>query len=180
MKKLIITLIITAAAAPIFAFDFNSNNLVINSEIKSEIQKTLLQEVKSEVLGNILYQNNNSGQESKPEVVTLISEKMKLALQEITRNTKMRRNIFTSSFITEQKIQKYRYSDMLRYNVPLKIYKYVVSNFDLDKIKNPNVICIHHEETMIEFRFQYLSHFVVVYYDYNYKNKPIKRGLFHI
>ena len=171
MKKLITTLMVTAVSVPIFAFDFD--NLKINADINTEINSFVNQEINK--VAEESAQVKSAEQNQDNEIVIAIKEKMQEALEEINRNTKLRRNIFTRSFIEEQKVQKRRYQNMIRQDVPTQIYEYIEMNFDLPQIKNLWVVCIHHNETIVEVRFTFASHYAIVYYDYNDEQNHIKQ-----
>lgn len=172
MKKHILTIIACMTAVSAFAFDFDKNKIEINANIKSEIKTVLTQNINTDIKKDYKYHVKGSKQNPDNKIIKLIREQMQIALQEIKRNTKFRKNIFTRSFVEEQEIQKQRYENMLKWDVPSQIYEYIERNFDLNKIQNLLAVCTHHDQTIIEVRFNYLSNYVIVYFDY--KDKSIK------
>ena len=165
MKKYVLTIITCAAALPLFSFNFNEDNLVINADIKAGINAEIVQEINANIKENkeIKITDNN--------IVSAIKEEMQAALKEIKRNCNLRKNIFTRGFVEEQKIQKERYDEMLKSGVPYQIFNYIKAHFDLNRMDKIQVVCIHHDETIIEVRFTFPGKYAVVYYDYNYKNR---------
>ena len=161
-----------AIASSAFAFDFNKDNLKTDSDIKAEIITIIDQEISAVTEESIKIKDK--GQNPDNEIIKAIKKEMQFTMQQIDRNTKLRKNIFTRSFVEEQKAQKERYQNMIKWGVPTQLYKYIEKNFDLSKVKKIWVVCIYHNETMVEVRFPYLSNHVVVYYNYNNKETPIK------
>ena len=166
MKKYLLTIITVGLTLPVFAANFEENFL-INADFKKEIAAPIISSLEQAIMLN----NGNTKQESGHKIVKMIREEMEQTLKQIKRNTKLRKNIFTHNFVEEQKIQKQKYENMLNENVPYQIFNYIAGKFNLNKIENTNVICRYTNDTLIEVRFDYLNEFVVVYYDYDYKNK---------
>ena len=167
MKRYILTLLAIGMVLPAFAFDFNRDKLEIDAGIKAGIT-SIINEKAEETIRMIGDKRNSDN-----EIVSAIKEEMGLAMRQIERNTKLRKNIFTRSFVKEQQIQKERYQNMLKWDIPSQIYEYIEINFDLSKMQNPTVVCMYHNETGIEVRFTYKSHYVMVSYNYNKQGKNI-------
>ena len=157
---------------PAFAFDFSKDNLEIDANLKAEIAPIINEKANTVAEENI--QITNVAQNQDNEIISAIKAEMGSALRQINRNTKLRKNIFTRSFVQEQQVQKERYQDMIRQDVPTQIYEYIEMNFDLPQIKNPWATCIYHNETIVEVRFTFAQHYVIVYYDYNDEQNHIK------
>lgn len=172
MKKYILTLAVFAILSPAFASEFNVENLKLDANIKSEIETTLTQKINTLAKENI--KAKDIEQNSDNEIIKAIKKEMEFTLKQINRNTKLRKNIFTRGFVEEQQMQQQRYEDMLKWDVPTQIYEYIEMNFDLNKVQNPWAICIYHNETILELRFTFDSHYVVIYYDYNDEQNHIK------
>lgn len=171
MKKYILTMVASTMAISSFAFNFNEDNLKVDANIKAQINPIIVQEINVNI--EEVEELENIKQDSDNEIISVINEQMQIAMREIKRNANFRKNIFTRSFVEEQKIQKQRYENMIRWNVPTRIYEYVEANFDLSKVQNPWAACVHNNsETLVELRFNYLSNYIIVYFDY--KDKSIK------
>jgi hypothetical protein len=171
MKKYILIIIAGIMALPLFAFNFNDNEFEIDTNIKTEIEAVISQEVNTVITENTEYET--SFRNSDNEIIAAINKQMQIAMQDINRSLKFRKNIFTRSLVEEQKIQKQRYEDMLKWDVPGQIYEYIRLNFDLYKVKDIMASCVYHNETLVVVRFNYASSHVIVYYDYNSKQEPI-------
>ena len=169
MKKYVLTIITVATALPLFAFNFNEDNFEINTDIKAEINAVINKELETAVKEKEI---KTKQQNRDNKIIAAIEKEMKTALKSIKRNSKLRRNMFTRSFVEEQKMQKQKYENMLNQNVPTQIFMYMAEKFDLSKMQRFQVICIYHDDTIIEVRFAYPGKAIVVYYDYNYKDKP--------
>lgn len=165
MKKYVLTIITCAATLPLFAFNFNMDNIEIDANIKAEISTAVKE--------NINYQSKMKEQNPDDEIIAAIRDEINTTFKQIKRNCKYRSNIFTHDFVKDQKVQKQKYEDMIKnLNVHAQIFTYMAGNFDLGKVKDIKVNCIHHDETIIEVHFTYCGKDIVVYYDYNYKDKP--------
>ena len=172
MKKYILTIIMCCVVIlPVWAFNFNENNFELDTNIKAKIETTITQEVNTAISENTEYKDISK--DSDNEIIETINKQMQIAIRDISRNLNFRKNIFTRSFIEEQKIQKQRYEDMIKWDIPTQIYEYIGLNFDLAKVKDVMASCIYRNETMIVVRFNYATKHIIVYYDYNSKQDPI-------
>ena len=171
MKKYILTIITGVMALPLFAFNFNENNFTIDSNIKAEIRTAITQEVNTAISENT--ECNDTSKDSDNEIIVAINKQMEIAMRDINRNLKFRRNIFTHDFIEEQKIQKQRYENMVKWDIPTQIYEYIGLNFDLAKVKDIMASCVYRNETLVVVRFNCASKHIIVSYDYNSKQDPI-------
>ncbi len=171
MKKYILIIVAGIMALPLFAFNFNNNEFEIDSKIKTEIETAITQEVNTVITENTEYKT--SFRNSDNEIIAAINEQMQIAMQSINRSLKFRKNIFTRDFVEEQEIQKQRYENMIKWDIPGQIYEYIRLNFDLYQVKDVIASCVYRNETLVIVRFNYASSHVIVYYDYNSKQDPI-------
>ena len=174
MKKYILTIIACTIALPLFAFDFNLDNFEIDTNIKAEINSALAQEINTPVKWN------KEAKATDNEIVSNIKKEMAFALRQIKRNCGLRKNIFTRGFVKEQESQKQKYENMLKWDIPSQLFNYIETNFDLSRIDRVQVVCIYHNETIIEVRLSLPGKYAVVYYDYGYKDKQQKTPITHI
>lgn len=164
MKKCLLTIISCAAVLPLFAFDFNEGNIKIDANIKAGINAQIAQSINNAVKENV--QNKTQVQMPDNKIISAIKEEMKFALKNINRNVKLRKKFPNRKFVEEQKIQKQRYTNMDKWNIPSKIYTYIENNFDVRKVEYINVICKYVNETGIDIRFSYEKQGVRVSYTY--------------
>lgn len=177
MKKYILTMITCAATLPMFAFNFNGGNFKIDTEIKTQINTTVLRETDLIAQTKSKQKVKESKQYVAEEILHAIEAEIRLARKHIERNANMRDRFPNHKFIQEQKIQKQRYDNIVKWNIPSKILAYIETNFDLQQIKNIKVICKYVNETVIEVRFSYnMASFAV---DYTYTETPQKPLITH-
>lgn len=174
MKKYILTIITCTMTLPLLAFNFNGDKFEIDSNIKTEINDALVGEI------NTVTRENKEIKLTDNEIVSAIKKEMNSAIKEIKRNCNLRKNIFTRGYVEEQKIQKQRYENMLKWDVPTQLFNYIKANFDLNRIDRVQVVCVHHDETIVEVRFTLPGRYVIAYYDYNYKVKQKNSPITHI
>lgn len=166
MKKYILTSLVIFATLPLFAFNFVEGNFAVNTELKQEINNKLNVSLEEEI-SKI---KKAKAEEPQPKIVSLIWEQMNFAMNNINRNTKLRKNILIRHFVEEQEIQKQRYENMMDWDVPNQLYKHIALNYDIAKVEHPMAACVYKDETIVEVRFSYCGKHVIVYYDYKYAN----------
>ena len=171
MKKYILTIITGVMTLPLFAFNFNDNEFKIDANIKAEIKTAITQEINTAISENTEYKATSK--DSDNEIVAAIEEQIQIAMRSINRSLRFRKNIFTRDFVEEQEVQKQRYENIIKWDIPGQIYEYIRLNFDLYKVKDVMASCVYHNETLVIVRFNYASSHVIVYYDYNSKQDPI-------
>ena len=167
MKKLILTLFTVSFVLPVFAFNFNDGNFVIDAEFEKEISKQIINTFNDDVK----LQNQKKQKQEEPEIVTLIRQEMLRTKAIIDRQARFRPNAMTRAFIESQKEQKIAYEQMFYWNVPTQIFGYINGHFDISQIKDIYVNCKYTNTTVIEVKFTYSGkNYIVVYtYDPNYQ-----------
>ena len=175
MKKLTLILIAGIISAPLFAFNFTEANFEIDSEIKTQINTVIADEV-----NNIIIERGpqQSGSYTEGVILAAIKEEFKLAQKHIERNSNMRNRFPNKQFIEEQKLQKQRYANMDKWNIPAKILAYIKANFDLQKMKNIRAVCKYVNETGIDVRFIYGSDEGIIV-SYTYTETPEHPSITH-
>ncbi len=111
------------------------------------------------------------------EITSAIKQEIKFALKNINRNVKLRKRFPNRKFVEEQEIQKQRYENMVKWDIPSKIYTYIKDNFDLQRVEHVNVACKYVNETGVEVRFSYNTTSIIVFY--NYTETPWKPSIIH-
>lgn len=167
MKKYILIIITCAVTLPLFAFDFDLDSFEIDTNIRTEINTALAQELNTSVKWNKETKTTDN------EIISNIKAEMAFALRQIKRNCGLRKNIFTRGFVKEQESQKQKYENMVKWDIPTQIYEYIGLNFDLAKVKDIMASCVYRNETLVVVRFNYASKHIIVSYDYNSKQDPI-------
>jgi len=160
MKKYILAITTCTLALPLFAFNFNAENLEIDTNIKAKLNAIITKEISS-IKQNAAVTNNTDN-----EILTAIQEKLEITLKNIERNSHFRKKFPNGKFVREQKIQKQKFENMKEWNIPSKIYDYIVNNFDVRKIKNVEVICSYINKTGIDVHFSYETDKIEVSYIY--------------
>ena len=112
------------------------------------------------------------------EILSAISEEIELARKHVERNANMRNRFPNRQFIKEQKAQKERYENIVKWNIPEKILSYIKAKFNLQKITDVHAICRYVNETTISVRFSYgIGAGVEVIY--NYTETPSQPSIIH-
>ena len=173
MKKLLVILMVTFLAAPIFALDFSEATFSIDTKFENDIFNQLLEKIEQTNQYNyqIYYPK------SLAKIEEMIKQEMKTTLKqiEIVAGLDRKRSWLRRSDIDEQKRQKLIYEQMLKIdNVPHQLSMFIMEHFDLDKINGAmTVSCIHREETKVYVQFTYNSKhgpkLIRVYYDYDHQ-----------
>ena len=176
MKKTIITLITCTMALPVFAFNFD-NKFEIDANIKAQINDVISKEVKTAAEENALRGVGNLAQNSDNNIVFEINKSMDLVIRDINRNANLRKRVTTKNFVEEQKVQKQRYENMRKWDIPSKIFTYIKTNFDLQKVHHVTAVCKYIGETAIDVHFAVDMKGVIV--TYHYTETPWKPSITH-
>lgn len=166
MKKLLIILITAMISSSSLAFNFDKESFEIDSEIKTQINTVIVDELNNTITGNGQQQSSSY---IENEILSTIMRELRSAQKHIERNSKMRNRFPNRKFIQEQKLQKQRYEDIINWQIPQKISDYIKKNFDFNKISFVTVICRYVNETTIEVHFSHGFDGVVVTYVYTEK-----------
>ncbi|MBO4707163.1 MAG: hypothetical protein J5594_01200 [Elusimicrobiaceae bacterium] len=167
MKKLLIILVTVIIALPAIALNFNKENLEIDEAVKTEISATIREELNNIVQKDISQEKDTLTKYRPDDKITLaINNQIRTTRKIIENNCNMRNRFPNKKFIKEQKIQKQRYENIVKWQIPLKISDYIKDNFDFDKILWVTALCKNVNETSIEVRFLYNSSSIIVTYTY--------------
>lgn len=167
MKKLSAAVTALLISVQVFAFNFIDGNFDINTVVNESTKAALTQGINNAVQENIL-QNQKVPQhfQSEDKITLPIKQHMAFVKRDIERNCNLRYRFPNKKFIDEQKIQRERYKNIEKWQIPTKISTYIKNNFEFEKIHNVTAICKSVNETTIEVCFTVDRTSVSVLYTY--------------
>jgi len=167
MKKLLSAATALLISTQVFAFNFIDGSFNINTVVNEKTKATLTQGINNAVQENML-QNQKVQQhfQSEDKITLAIKQHMAFVKKDIERNCNMRYRFPNKKFIDEQRIQRERYANIEKWQIPTKISTYIKNNFEFEKIHNVKAICRSVNETTIEVHFTVDRTNVSVLYTY--------------
>jgi len=169
MKKLLTIIIAALISAPVFAFNFNSENFEIDTNIRAEINRAIEQNI-NDVIQETYNQHNNVSQQYCPDddITLAIKDHLNFVMKRIDSNCGLRtRWSPTRRFVKEQEIQKQRYANIVKWNIPYKISDYIKSKYNLQEIGFIRVVCEYtNGKTSIQVHFKHNLENVIITYTY--------------